>query len=207
METSEKIDSLVASLAAAQLEFPKIGKNKQGYGYKYADLESVIDATKDGLSKNGLAITQVTSENANGEIVLMTLLAHVSGQYIKGSTKLIIDQKKGLGSMQNLGVAITYARRYGLQSILNISADEDTDGVADRNKQQGNHQNNQQKDKDYKSMFISKLKQLTGDNQTYKNYIQAKVKYDHTSKNQLYWKDKLEELLKINKDEMIVACQ
>jgi hypothetical protein len=58
--------------------------------------------------------------------VLFTKLVHVSGEAWNHETPLYLTDK----TMQGLGAAITYARRYAWQSVLGIAAEEDTDGPA-----------------------------------------------------------------------------
>ena len=58
---------------------------------------------------------------------LHTCLRHVSGESWADTTPLYLGDK----TMQGLGAAITYARRYAWQSVLGIAAEEDTDGPAD----------------------------------------------------------------------------
>jgi hypothetical protein len=58
---SEKIDCLAIALSKAQSVIENVGKDKQGYGYKYADLASCLEAIKKPLSDNGLSIVQPIS--------------------------------------------------------------------------------------------------------------------------------------------------
>jgi hypothetical protein len=90
METTGK---LADALAKAQAEFKAIKKDKTAkvrmkaggeYSYNYADLSSVIDATKEALSKNGLAIMQPV-EFQGERLVLHTKLLHSSGEMQSGT--------------------------------------------------------------------------------------------------------------------------
>jgi hypothetical protein len=56
--------------------------------------------------------------------MLITTLAHLSGQWIR-SYLPIINEKNNI---QGLGSAITYNRRYALSAIVGIISDEDDDG-------------------------------------------------------------------------------
>jgi len=132
---SDQIGEIMKALSKAQSKFPKILKNKQGYGYKYADLESLINAIGETLGENNLSFTQYLDE-VDGNHILYTILSHENGQWIKSKIKLILDHAKKMSPMQNLGSAITYARRYGLQTIVGVSSDEDTDDA--QQKDQGN---------------------------------------------------------------------
>lgn len=126
MKTSPEIGELAKAFVAAQVDLKNPNKDQQGYGYKYADLSSIIDSVKPTLKKNGLSIVQLVKDK-EAKVGVETILLHESGQYI--STTLYLDPPtmKGTSATQNAGAALTYARRYSLSAILNINADEDTD--------------------------------------------------------------------------------
>lgn len=126
---SENFGELAKALATAQGAFKPVYKNRTAkipmkaggqYSYKYADLSDVMDAVKEALSANGLAIVQTTDG-----ICLFTMLVHSSGQWLQGRVPLIWAEG---GGPQQLGSALTYARRYGVCCLLGVVADEDDDG-------------------------------------------------------------------------------
>ena len=123
---SEKIDLVGAALSKAQLIISAALKDTNNPFFKstYADLSSVWSACRIALSENGLSVSQSIFENARG-YVLITLLIHSSGQWIKSFCPLILPQNKS--DMQALGSAITYARRYSLAAIVGV-VQEDDDG-------------------------------------------------------------------------------
>ncbi len=124
MERSQEITELVAALAIAQGVIEGAAKDSANPFFKssYADLASVWQAIRAPLSANGLAVMQLPS--ADGQIVtITTILTHKSGQWI--SSDLTITAKED--SPQAVGSAITYARRYALQSVVGV-APEDDDG-------------------------------------------------------------------------------
>lgn len=127
MQTSDKIQNITTALIQAQTELNNPNKNTEGYGYKYADLSSILDQVKPILQKHGLMISQPCSDDGNGKVGVTTILAHSSGEFIADTLRLPIPEMKGANATQAAGAAITYARRYALSSILNIAADEDTD--------------------------------------------------------------------------------
>ncbi len=125
--TVEKpINELATALSKAQGVMGGAIKDSSNpfFKSKYADLHSVIEAIKKPLADNGLSYTQLI-ETKDGEPYVTTMLMHSSGQSISASLKLKITKD----DMQGLGSAISYARRYGLQSIVGLSA-EDDDGEA-----------------------------------------------------------------------------
>lgn len=130
---SNDIGELAAALAAAQGEFTFAAKGSEasmgGAGKrKYADLQSVLEAVRDGLAKNGLAVVQSPMPAENG-IRLRTLLAHKSGQWI--ASELCLPQDK-MGGVQGMGSALTYARRYALAAMVGIAQDDDDGAQAMR---------------------------------------------------------------------------
>lgn len=130
---SENVIELVTALAKAQGAFPPIPKNqksdfvdKKGNRrvYKYADLADINSAITPSLAVNGLSITGQMIPK--GELLyLFTRLYHSSGQWLETSYSVLRSENP-----QAEGSAITYARRYSISYLLNISAMEDDDGEA-----------------------------------------------------------------------------
>lgn len=132
---SEKIDELAAALAKAQAVMQPAPKNDAvtvktktggpGYSYKFSDLASVWDTCREALTSNGLAVVQMPEPNELG-ILLRTTLMHSSGQWITSTLPLLFEG----GSMQSMGSAITFARRYMLSAMVGIVSESDDDGAA-----------------------------------------------------------------------------
>ena len=126
MKQSESIKNLAAAMAAAQGQMGAAAKTATNPFFKssYADLSNVVDAIKPHFASNGLSYVQfpVSGESSVG---VTTRLMHSSGEWLEQ------DYFIPLGKMdaQAAGSAITYARRYALQSIAGIPA-EDDDGNA-----------------------------------------------------------------------------
>lgn len=115
---------LYAALAAAQAEFPAIGKTKTGHGYRYADLADVLDAVRPVLSRHGLCVMQ----RVQGDD-LVTTLGHASGAAVDARYPLVQDGTGRMNAIQRVGASLTYARRYALAALLGIAPDDDTDGA------------------------------------------------------------------------------
>ena len=126
MKQSESIKNLAAAMAAAQGEMGAATKSASNpfFKSKYADLGSVIEAVKPHFAKHGLSYVQfpVTGESSVG---VTTRLMHSSGEWLEQEYFIPL----GKMDAQAAGSAITYARRYALQSIAGIPA-EDDDGNA-----------------------------------------------------------------------------
>ena len=122
---SPEIKDLVAALAKAQSVMKPAVFNKGNPHFKsrYADFSSCMDACRIPLSENGLAPIQYC-ETIEGKLYLVTMLAHVSGQWMKSEFPLnpVKQDSQGIGS------AMTYAKRYSLCGMIGIVADEDDDG-------------------------------------------------------------------------------
>ncbi len=126
MQMSESINELAAALAKAQGQITGALKESANPFFKsrYADLSSCWDACRKQLSENGLAVVQTTVNSELGT-ELITVLAHASGQWIRGS--LLVRAKDD--SAQAQGSGLTYARRYALAAIVGL-AQIDDDGEA-----------------------------------------------------------------------------
>jgi hypothetical protein len=123
MNQSEHINELVTALVAAQGDIEHATKNSINPHFRnnYANLEAVIDAVRDAFTKHGLVVMQPTAVTDQGPVVV-TIVAHKSGQFIQGETPIINSK----GDAQGMGSAISYARRYSLAAMANITqADDD----------------------------------------------------------------------------------
>jgi len=131
MKTSDSIKNIALALSKAQGQMTSVGKDSQSYGYKYADLASVIDVAKKPMTDNELAVTQghYLKKGINPSVVTESLMMHSSGEWIKTSLEIPITVMKGLNSAQLIGVNCTYSKRYLLQAQIGL-ASEDSDGVA-----------------------------------------------------------------------------
>ena len=127
MISSELINELASALCNAQSQMGGAVKDSANPFFKssYADLTSVIKAIKQPFADNGLSYTQFPVSNENG-VGVSTRLMHVSGQWIEMEYTLPTVKKDPQAS----GSAITYARRYALQSIAGIpTADDDAESA------------------------------------------------------------------------------
>jgi hypothetical protein len=122
MKSSESINELASALCAAQSQMGGAVKDSANPFFKssYADLTSVIKAIKQPFADNGLSYTQFPVSNENG-VGVSTRLMHISGQWLEMDYTLPTVKKDPQAS----GSAISYARRYALQSIAGIPTAED----------------------------------------------------------------------------------
>jgi len=115
------------ALAKCQGEIIPASKDSDNpfFKSKYADLSAILEAVRKPLQNNGLSITQ-TTKYENQIIILITTLRHESGEEVSGEYPVIPLKQ----DPQGFGSALTYARRYALQSILMVAAEDDDDGNA-----------------------------------------------------------------------------
>ena len=127
METSESIDELAQALVKAQGQMAGAVKDSSNpyFKSKYADLGSVVKAIKEPFCDNGLSYVQFPFSSERG-IGVTTRLMHTSGQWLQQTYTLPMVKH----DPQAAGSAITYARRYALQSVAGIpSADDDAESA------------------------------------------------------------------------------
>lgn len=129
--TTEQPVPKVPKLALALKEFKNLniaivkGKKNDFYKSTYADLPSILEAVEPALLELNVSIRSVSYFDGN-QWVLATIVEHIETKEFVQSVFPIFGVKP-----QEIGSAITYARRYNIQSILNLAA-EDDDGNATR---------------------------------------------------------------------------
>lgn len=114
---------IATALIKAQSEMSDAKKNAKNPFLKnsYADLNAIREAVIPVLNENKIAVLQPMTQ-INGEMYIQTLLLHESGETIESLTKVVVSKQN---DAQSQGSGITYARRYGLQSLLNVGAVDD----------------------------------------------------------------------------------
>ena len=135
--SSESIASLAAALAKAQAELVNPAKSLvgsiKGEGqkggerlFRYASLASGLDVVRKTLGQHEIATVQTTTIDQTAGIVnLTTMLAHASGQWIASDWPVcpLVDWDEP----HRAGMALTYARRYGLFTLAGIAGEDDLD--------------------------------------------------------------------------------
>jgi hypothetical protein len=124
---SDELDLLFSALSKAQANFSvaRTESTNPFYKSKYADLKSVIEASRQALTEQGLCIVQRILTNGNDQMYMFTRLGHTSGQWIE--SKMPINPNKD--DIQSIGKYITYIKRYNYAAMVGVVAsDEDDDG-------------------------------------------------------------------------------
>jgi hypothetical protein len=110
--------NLYLKLAEVKREVGKVSKNSKNPHFKntYADLNALIDAVEPILLEKGLLMLQPIQ---NGNVTTIIIDCE-SSESIESSILL-----PALQDPQKLGSAISYFRRYTLQSLLSLQAIDD----------------------------------------------------------------------------------
>lgn len=123
--TMEGYAPLAAALARFQSEMPTVPKTKTAdtgtYRYSYADLAAITSAALPLLTAQGLSFATCPRYTEHG-YELVGVLLHESGESMEGTLPIHGS------SAQQLGSAITYARRYLFGCMTGVVTDDDDDG-------------------------------------------------------------------------------
>lgn len=123
MNRSESISKIAAALLKAQSSMGNAAKGASNPYFKssYADLNAIREVVTPALNANGITVLQPTT-SSEGKSYVETLLLHESGEYLSSLTEITVAKAN---DPQAAGSAISYARRYGLQSFLSVGAVDD----------------------------------------------------------------------------------
>ena len=114
--------TIYQKLLEVQKELKPIKKDSENPFFKsmYFDINSLLAVVKPILNKNGLLLLQGLNE-ANGRLMLDTQIVDIeSGEKVSFNTVL-----PEAPDAQKYGSAITYFRRYAIQSLLGLEAEDD----------------------------------------------------------------------------------
>src|ERR1700688_3066547 len=135
--SSPSIASLAAALAKAQAELVNpeksltatIRSDERGRAdqtFRYASLSSGLDIVRKTLGQHEIATVQTTAVDQTAGIVnLTTVLAHSSGESIASDWPVCAISQTA--TPHRMGAALTYARRYGLFTLVGIAGEDDID--------------------------------------------------------------------------------
>jgi hypothetical protein len=135
--SSESIASLAAALAKAQMALTNPEKSltgtlpgnrpdEPGRTFRYASLSSGLDIVRKVLGQHEIATLQTTMIDQDIQTVsLTTVLAHASGEWIASDWPVCTLSE--MAAPRRMGAALTYARRYGLFTLVGIAGDDDLD--------------------------------------------------------------------------------
>ena len=129
MNKSESIKNISKALLIAQANMGAAVKGSKNPFFKsnYADLPTVMEVVKAPLNEAGIIILQPAFFKDGKNFISTTLLHAESGEYIESETEVICAK---LNDAQNFGAGQTYARRFGLQTMLFIPSEDDDGNYA-----------------------------------------------------------------------------
>jgi len=106
-------------IAEVKKEVGKLSKDATNpfYKSKYIDINSMLDVIEPALAKHGLLLTQPILDGC-----VRTVITSIESQDMCTISELKLPE---LNDPQKIGSAITYYRRYTLQSLLALGAEDD----------------------------------------------------------------------------------
>ena len=134
--SSESMAALAGALAKAQVELTNPEKSlvatlpaergHPGRSFRYASLAGGLEIVRKTLGQHEIATLQTTAiDLESGTIKLTTTLAHTSGEWIASDWPVCALAE--LPTPHRMGAALTYARRYGLFTLVGIAGEDDLD--------------------------------------------------------------------------------
>ena len=118
-------NELLEALSKMQSVLDNAKKESENPFYKsrYADLSVCLATCKKPMTDNGLSVSQHCTFDGE-RVQCMTVLGHSSGQMMVSTLAIPVTKK----DPQGIGMAITYARRYALSSVIGLAqADDDAE--------------------------------------------------------------------------------
>ena len=127
-ENLRPIAKIAAALSKAQGKISSAKKDSVNshFNSKYATLASIWDACRGPLSENEIAVVQAP-EIVDERLILRTTFMHSSGETLECLMPISVPQT---ATAQQLGSAMTYARKYSLATMAGVAPDDDDDGNA-----------------------------------------------------------------------------
>lgn len=124
------MEKIANALLDIQKKIQNAKKNAENEHFhnKYATLERVLDVVKEQANEKNILILQSTGKDQDGHFI-QTRLIHASGEeYYSSKLYLVIDRP----TMQGLGSALTYGRRYALNLAFGIGQEDDDGNAASK---------------------------------------------------------------------------
>src|SRR6478735_1058440 len=134
--SSESVAALAGALAKAQAELTNPEKSlvatlpaERGQperSFRYASLAGGLEIVRKILGRHEIATIQSTAYDRDSSTInLTTTLAHASAEWIASDWP--VCPLAELPTPHRMGAALTYARRYGLFTLVGIAGDDDID--------------------------------------------------------------------------------
>lgn len=123
---SEDTHNIAEALAKAQEEMhiANLNKNNAYLHTGFADIVSVVQASRPYLTKNGLSVTQQIISNDDGSQSLLTTLWHTSGEWLQSRVRLI-PPKNDIKAIMSYTGAIKRMCYASLVGVADMGEDDD----------------------------------------------------------------------------------
>jgi hypothetical protein len=125
-EESESTGQITEAVCAAQLEFPPIHYDSDGFRdgekYRYASISSIRRCVVPVLAKHGVLMQHIYGDSERGAYVT-TILRHKTGEYLTSTLRI-----PPISDIQDAKAAKTLLCRTAIEGLLSITTEEDTDG-------------------------------------------------------------------------------
>lgn len=108
--------------ARSEIQPPKKEGTNPHFRSRYVTLEGCIEAVTEPLANNGFFLSQQVGSNELGAFVATAIYHQDFPDWSMTSNVPLVLAKN---DMQGLGSAVTYARRYGIMSLLNLPSEDD----------------------------------------------------------------------------------
>lgn len=127
---TDKINQALVKFHKLNLKVEKNGEANINASVKrkYVKLDDIMNIVRPALADLDCFIDQ----HLAGDSVI-TRVVHSSGQFIASKLHYQTWEANQVNNLQRLGGGLTYLKRYSVSAILNIVADEDTDGEGNDN--------------------------------------------------------------------------
>ncbi len=118
---------IYAKLLEAQKEIGAIKKDSDNpyFKSKYVDINGILAVVKPILNKHGLVLTQALNVTEGRTGLNTAIVDSESGEKVESNVFL-----PEMSKPQETGSAITYFRRYALQSLLALESEDDDGNIA-----------------------------------------------------------------------------
>ena len=134
--SSESVAALASALAKAQAELTNPEKSliatlpadrgQPERTFRYASLSGGLEIVRKTLGRHEIATIQTTAiDRDSGIIKLTTALAHASGEWMASDWPVCPVSE--IRTPHRMGAALSYARRYGLFTLVGIAGEDDLD--------------------------------------------------------------------------------
>jgi hypothetical protein len=117
------------AFAEMQAEIPVIAERGKTDKARYALFEDIIEAIRPILHTHGFSLSHQTEWPDKGTVRVIGILTHLGGHARRTEFLSDADTGPGRNSIQSLGSALSYGRRYTTYDLLNITSRyQDDDG-------------------------------------------------------------------------------